>query len=711
LSEEQIENICNSQATNNCNANSEKIIAIHGENADNFSTLIGTFQILDLAVSGDDKIRNGCKSLSLVLETSPDEMEIVCETNRDIPKTFNNPKEIPDSFFKTCFKRDTVISLLQAENLSFSDFCRQDDPVQWLQGQISPESFSSQVSQICGPDPRCPVIGPHQELAASCENIQNTWKRCQQEIDITNFLTNQESEEICAEETGNNCFDWEGLKSLRSDCFYYDILKRAIEDECKRDENCNKIRGYISNLINYCPKTWSGIFPSRLLRDKNPDLGGFQNEQLDEVKMICQTQLTDIKTPLEGIMNVYSFLLGIRSATRFYRGIATSKRDAQKAYESVQALITLIKELPKKFKDTKEDTLISGGFQIKAVKCNSQPAVGYNNQTGPEGGPVCPKIDYLFSIIESNFALMRQGLNNIWILTKEKKWWAPTIEIGRVKIRPSLIASYPNYDNPDNDNLYNEKVGPLYDRAEKIKGKTQILWALATALNFANEKCTCGESFCKPLPLCISGIPLTLSPLTNPYCYLVYLLRHPLLNQANNLAGYLNAEIVEPKEEELEEEGEIICHITNTVPDYCDVDCSDGTCSMSCPSPNGSIFYSHNPSFSSETYLVISDGFPNCSIESKDIGCYKECCPNYKSCNSIPYECNVCPPSSSSMNYPTLSCPTEIECPVFPTGENTSSFTCKPRQCGPFPYNNENVQDYHFSCPEISGEITVSCQR
>jgi len=36
-------------------------------------------------------------------------------------------------------------------------------------------------------------------------------------------------------------------------------------------------------------------------------------------------------------------------------------------------------------------------------------------------------------------------------------------------------------------------------------------------------------------PVCISGLPLVLEAITNPFCWIVYSLRHPLLNAIKNL--------------------------------------------------------------------------------------------------------------------------------------------------------------------------------
>ena len=233
-------------------------------------------------------------------------------------------------------------------------------------------------------------------------------------------------------------------------------------------------------------------------------------------------------------MKVYSVLLGIKSGTLFFRGIRTSIEDTKRAYQSAQKLVAMIEELPKELKRISELPADEGGGGISftPVKCISNPAVGYKGITSPQGGPVCPRIDYLFSIIESSFAIMRQNLNHIDLLRKEEKHW--TVEIGQ--LRMSLLKTYLTYNGLEGPFYYS--VNKLYKDAEKIKKKTQNVWALATAINFANQNCTCGESYCE-LPFCISGIPLTPSPLKDPYCYLVYILRYPFLHQVEVLEGYI----------------------------------------------------------------------------------------------------------------------------------------------------------------------------
>jgi hypothetical protein len=84
-----------------------------------------------------------------------------------------------------------------------------------------------------------------------------------------------------------------------------------------------------------------------------------------------------------------------------------------------------------------------------------------------------------------------------------------------------------------------ESIKPMFDRADELKQSAQFVWALATALNFASENCTCGMSYCK-IPFCISGLPLTLAPLKDPYCALVWMLRTPMVNMAEQLENDLN---------------------------------------------------------------------------------------------------------------------------------------------------------------------------
>jgi len=183
--------------------------------------------------------------------------------------------------------------------------------------------------------------------------------------------------------------------------------------------------------------------------------------------------------------------------------------------------------------------IITGdNFDFKPVSCVAQPMLSYAGGgkaiTGPNGGQVCPNVSEQFGQLDANFKMVRENFRMI-----ESTMVVPSLNIGYFKDtnnKDKLEIEISGLANVDPDLA--DVIEPIYTRAKHIKEASQMLWALATAINFANENCTCGESYCPMLgkiPLCISGLPLTYQPLKEPFCHLVWTLRYPLGSLAEKI--------------------------------------------------------------------------------------------------------------------------------------------------------------------------------
>jgi len=191
--------------------------------------------------------------------------------------------------------------------------------------------------------------------------------------------------------------------------------------------------------------------------------------------------------------------------------------------------------MTKKYNETVSTKAASGGADIEWFKCVAAPAesqAGGKKTTGPKGGLVCPQVKTFFTQLQAQFAQIRQelhALDKARRKTESADLYLPWDEDKYIHLYDKFPVAY-------------ESITPMYERAEQLKKEAQFVWALATALNFANENCACGMSYCK-LPFCISGLPLTLSPLKDPYCVLVWILRSPMVNMAERLAKDLDAKL------------------------------------------------------------------------------------------------------------------------------------------------------------------------
>ncbi len=352
-------------------------------------------------------------------------------------------------------------------------------------------------------------------------------------------------------------------QAILDECRDFDNLKHAFKErECGdavSEERCVEIR---ASLQSFCKDD----IKQEEFQCKNLGLRGlFDRVKLPSVdftasdsrearaaraqaKHICQTSFTNMRQPLNEIMKVLSILLGIRSYQGGKDGLAVLNKSAKALWEQADQIITMILEAPKQFGDLwdKEDEKLGLGwnnFSVNPVQCISYPMTSYGAsgiaKTGSQGGPVCPEVENYFAGLEAQFSLIRQNLKMIDLSRKDV-----SKRLGDDEGFAFTILGY-HEPNP----ALNEVVMPIYDWADELKNKAQLLWAISTAINFANKNCTCGQSYCPEIPvyknddesvsisipLCMSGLPLTIEPIKEPYCSLVWLLRYPLNMMANKL--------------------------------------------------------------------------------------------------------------------------------------------------------------------------------
>ncbi len=264
----------------------------------------------------------------------------------------------------------------------------------------------------------------------------------------------------------------------------------------------------------------------------------------------------ETETFIKKIMDAFSIIIGIRDTTAVYRALGGG---ISEALEAILDAWEKVKQIPKTLREIWKDgdaadaagesdvPSADGGF----ISCKSAAAVGVDGTTGPQGGKVCPAIGQYTKMVNSQFASIRQSLLNIELVRRVKKLPSVSeflnnllkeeqeIEVagieGKVKIKePGDILYYEQVEET-------EALEDVYARASEIADKTRVLWGLNMAMSMADDKCTCGWSFCK-LPVCISGLPLTPQAI-NSYCLIVYILRLPIWHRAMSIETFLEREI------------------------------------------------------------------------------------------------------------------------------------------------------------------------
>ncbi|MEK7104339.1 MAG: hypothetical protein AAB842_02995 [Patescibacteria group bacterium] len=391
----------------------------------------------------------------------------------------------------------------------------------------------------------CPCIGdPAVCFAKNYQTAQTTCIESQQMLAYLREVKTDGAQAIGINpETAIKCTELNYQKALKNECDDYEVAKGAIKDNCG-DLSSTDLKNACSSIktqirTKFC-NAYDGhyVFGGIDCSSGFPDLTSSapkDQEALEKVAGLCE-DVPDIKTPLNEIMKVYSVLIGIRSGTLASGGIKSTITDSKKLFENIKKFIKMIEELPKKMGkalDGENSKFGKGGFKITPLKCVAKPAASSASgrlKTGADGGLVCPEVSVLYQQIQGQFAVIRNELHQIDLARRVVD--EVTIPLWKTEKQKGDITIFTRYP------IKYRSIDPVYDRAQSIKQKAQYVWALTTAIDFANSQCVCGQSFCK-LPFCISGLPLTLQPLKDPYCSLVWLLRTPL----DDLARSLNDEL------------------------------------------------------------------------------------------------------------------------------------------------------------------------
>ncbi len=496
--------------------------------------------MLRVSIFGNKEINFGCENLALLLNKGYQEAEASCQ---EIKNDYSNIRPLEE----TCQKQKGIISFLEENdipgfsgaNSKFEQFCNLNlsDPKQWWLDNVCKTTAAEQneedrYDEFTGSPP---PAGENNDCMTFADDINDS----------------QLIKDVCNPDVVAKCQRWWEIKEPKKMCDKYDnIVFPALQNKCgnsSQKTECQMFRDFIPPLgsetaslksfFNYlCNKSLISDCSGAIWQNGVPDLTktGAESEKLtNEIKLACISGKSNVLEPLKGIMNVYAFLLGIKSGTLFYKGVKTSYIDAKIAYQNAQKTINMIKQLPEKLKSGNGNGGGESGLSIKPIKCVAEPALGYKKQSGPMGGPVCPDVQQLFSVIESNFDIIRQNLNEI-DLRRRKLGLKDIIRIfgGAMVPKISKRLEAMGYG------IKYKSINPIYDEALSIRNRARNLWALGTALSFADKSCTCGKSFCR-FPVCVSGVPLTLAPIKNPYCYLVYILRYPFRKQLKTLENYL----------------------------------------------------------------------------------------------------------------------------------------------------------------------------
>jgi|GEM_PF-2739638 len=359
------------------------------------------------------------------------------------------------------------------------------------------------------------------------------------------------------EELIDLCNQQEIQRSIDRECEQFDMLDRALGNDCWWLPNCTEAQtdsyksgGRPEPCEQYCKYVRENIKKS--FCSGNPlscplsivpnltDIEGSENKQedLDTIREMCRAQKTSIKAPLDEVMQVYSILIGIRAGTKLYQGIQSFRQGSDQLIKKVSDFIRdirgdgtdahpgILKEMDDIWNKELEEFQGKSGLPVTPLSCESHPGVSYPlgsqgpKSTGPQGGVVCPGVQELFAQLEAEFNLVR---NNLFMIDLARRNVAKKgISIGPLKLD---VEIYP---------VKYESIDDLYNLAWHLKQKAQFLWALAVAVDFASQQCTCGQSYCK-MPLCISGLPLVFDPISNPYCYVTYIFRYPMEQMAKSL--------------------------------------------------------------------------------------------------------------------------------------------------------------------------------
>jgi hypothetical protein len=545
---------------------------------------------LNRLVFGEDDLRQACNGLNVVLEQNPEDFKTAClavKTNLTSDSKLNGLCTNFSVFGASLGSKTELVNEISKLNK------------QW---NSPPESDPKKkpCKDVDGSDSRWPGCQIVKIKKDNLESIKCLKCQCgENSCECSNSETNCKnlSDEEYAN-FGRQCSYLANQKETEKACGQFGILSAALQNKCSdintpfssfcADQACSDNEGcvkYCRDKIKVGDQEINGSGRCNNLKDgigkicdKNyqagcPDsglpnlLGDDQAVLREKLKNVCSTKITDIKSNLDKVMRAFSIVIGIKSFTAiaqpdiklsWKKGVefngfqgpkdlwADTKKTIEEAYNLKDSLLNIKKDLKSAYNSKMPDDALDakGGFKFNPPTCEKEPANSYSaitkvTKTGPNGGPVCPDADEYFQLLDAHFSQIRQHLYQIDLERKNMK----RLRLGPLSL--DIIRTAPNVF---------PQVSEVYNTASDLKQKAQLLWALGNAVDFAQKNCTCGQSVCDIClyekdngagekvcwaPLCVSGVPLTPTPFTQPFCYVTYIMREPMKSMAESLENQL----------------------------------------------------------------------------------------------------------------------------------------------------------------------------
>jgi hypothetical protein len=462
---------------------------------------------IERLVFGDEKARLACSSLEPIFNQQPKDLQKACgELTGDLiaDAELNN---LCDSLSKAGVSGpgDITAKLTQLAKEEQTD---------------DNKKYQDQLKALQCLDCQC------QGQACSCSRNR---RACQ-------FVT-----EAAFVNFAKQCSNLADQQQLLEACGQFGGLQKALTGQCGNDKSCSDLK---TSLDGLCSAPFSLQCQGNVLPNLLADTQDMADLRL-QAQEVCNSKVTDIKTNLDKVMKVFSILMGIRSGTLVYQGVKAMPDQASKVFNAAQQLKSAFTSIGDNFSKAWNKkppvTQPKSGFSVEPMACQSEPAQSYSTFTdtyhqGPKGGPVCPDAGNLFGLLDSQFSLVRQNLQQIDLERKNvvKVKFGP-LSINLLKNAPVVFAS----------------VNDVYQQAWRLKQEVQLMWTFGTAVEFAQKNCNCGQSYCKIclyakdgkclVPLCASGAPLTFEPIEQPFCYVVYTMRVPLKMMAERVERVIGA--------------------------------------------------------------------------------------------------------------------------------------------------------------------------
>ncbi len=242
---------------------------------------------------------------------------------------------------------------------------------------------------------------------------------------------------------------------------------------------------------------------------------------------------------------------GVKNA---WQAANDKRKEFEKALDNPSSVSTLSSENKSWWDKIKDlgDVIVINWDPMKDIQCKSGQAIGANRSQatkeqmaeGIEGGRVCPSVDHFSKIISDQFSLIQQSLKKLEIIRRAETPIQDIILQRDVSRNIGTTAPQEQcLQNCDSTSSITFDIGQqlrdilkipvaadstssrfVYAVAQYTADKARFLWALNSAMDYANQHCSCGWSYCN-IPICISELPLTPEGMTNPYCLLVYAMR------------------------------------------------------------------------------------------------------------------------------------------------------------------------------------------